>query len=70
MEIGPGSGIMMSDILRVSCYQVLCIDSVPIHWQPKKHPGKFDRGESQPEQEAVRKINEGLAGEDEHVPHL
>jgi SAM-dependent MidA family methyltransferase len=44
VEIGPGSGIMMSDILRVSLphdYELL-IDSLSVHRQPQKHQCESD----------------------------
>ncbi len=41
VEIGPGSGIMMADIIRVSIssrFRLLFIDSCTVHRKPYEHP--------------------------------
>jgi hypothetical protein len=44
IEIGPGSGLMMSDILRVNNkYFNLPLDSEPIHRQSEKCPSNSHR---------------------------
>jgi hypothetical protein len=55
IEIGPGSGLMMSDILRVNNkYLKLFLDIEPIHRKSEKCPSNPYRFFAQPYKEVTR----------------